>query len=391
MRMDGNERRARLGRRHHLAPGTLAADVVEAAGDIVGLHGTDPTSVYVEAWARTRDLEIAALDRALYEERSVLKILGMRRTMFVVPVDLAGIIDSACARAIGVTERRRLIGMIEGAGISDDAERWVEKVEAETVAALEARGEATAAELTKDVPGLREQIAFGAGKKWQGKVGVSTRLLFLLSCEGRIIRGRPRGTLVSSLYRWVPMDRWVEGGLEPWPTVRARTELVGRWLAAFGPGTIEDLRWWTGWTLRDLRPALAGVNTAEVELDDGVVGLVLATDVDGTPDPGPWVGLLPALDATVMGWKERTWFLGEHASALFDRNGNAGPSVWVDGRVVGGWAQRADGEVVVKLLEDIGSDAAAAIRERADRLSAWLGPVRITPRFRTPLEQQLVR
>ena len=233
--------------------------------------------------------------------------------MFVVPVDLAGIIDSACARAIGVTERRRFIGLIKAAGISDDPERWVEKVEAETVAALEARGEATAAELTKDVPGLREQIAFGEGKKWQGKVGVSTRLLFLLSCEGRIIRGRPRGTLVSSLYRWVPMDRWVEGGLEPWPTVRARTELVSRWLAAFGPGTIEDLRWWTGWTLRDLRAALAGVETIEIELEDGARGLVLATDVEATPDPGPWVGLLPALDATVMGWKERTWYLGEHA------------------------------------------------------------------------------
>jgi hypothetical protein len=391
MRMDVAERRARLARRHHLAPTALAADVVEAAGDIVGLHGTDPTSVYVEAWARSRDLEIATLERALYEERSVLKILGMRRTMFVVPVDLAGVIDSACARAIGVTERRRLIGMIEAAGISDDAERWVEKVEAETVAALEARGEATAAELTKDVPGLREQIAFGAGKKWQGKVGVSTRLLFLLSCEGRIIRGRPRGTLVSSLYRWVPMDRWVEGGLEPWPTVRARSELVRRWLAAFGPGTIEDLRWWTGWTLRGLRAALAGVDTVEVELEDGVCGLVLANDVDATRDPGPWVGLLPALDATVMGWKDRAWFLGEHAKAMFDRNGNAGPSVWVDGRVVGGWAHRPDGEVVVRLLDDIGSEASNRIAETAARLSAWLGPVRITPRFRTPLEQELVR
>ena len=38
---------------------------------------------------------------------------------------------------------------------------------------------------------------------------------------------------------------------------------------------------------------------------------------------------------TFMGWKERDWFLGEHAEPLFDRNGNAGPTVWRDGRVVG--------------------------------------------------------
>lgn len=390
-RIDATERRRRLATRHHLAPGHGAPDPVRAAGDIVGLHATDPTSVYVQAWARTRDLAIPDLERVLYDDRGLLKILGMRRTMFVVPVDVAGIVDAACARAIGVAERKRLIGMIRTAGIADDAEAWIERVEAETVAALEARGEATAAELTKDVPGLRAQIPFGAGKKWQGTVGVSTRLLFLLSCEGRIIRGRPKGTLVSSLYRWVPIDRWVEGGLEPWPTGRAQTELVGRWLAAFGPGTMEDLRWWTGWTVGDLKRALAGVATSEVELDDGATGIVLADDDQPARDPGPWVALLPSLDATVMGWKDRRWFLGEHGAALFDRNGNAGPTIWVDGGVVGGWAQHPDGSIVHRLLEDVGTAARMAIEEAAGRLEAWLGPVRIVPRFRTPLEQELVR
>ena len=68
-------------------------------------------------------------------------------------------------------------------------------------------GEATAAELTKRVPGLRFQIMFGEGKKWAGKVGVSTRMLFLLATEARIIRGRPNGTWLSSMYSWAPMER----------------------------------------------------------------------------------------------------------------------------------------------------------------------------------------
>ena len=54
----------------------------------------------------------------------------------------------------------------------------------------------------------------------------------------------------------------------------------------------------------------------------------------------PWVALLPGLDSTVMGWKERAWFLGGHQHALFDVNGNAGPTVWCNGRIVGGWAHR---------------------------------------------------
>jgi hypothetical protein len=74
---------------------------------------------------------------------------------------------------------------------------------------------------------------------------------------------------------------------------------------------------------------------------------------------------------------------------LFDRTGNIGPTVWWEGRIVGGWAQRASGEVSCRLLEDIGSDGAAAVTAEAARLEAWLGKGRVTPRFRTPLEREL--
>jgi hypothetical protein len=90
-----------------------------------------------------------------------------------------------------------------------------------------------------------------------------------------------------------------------------------------------------------------------------------------------------------MGWQQRAWYLGEHGKALFDTNGNAGPTVWCDGRVVGGWAQRPDGEVVFRLLEDVGTAAARAIAAEAARLTAWLDGVRLKPRFPTPLQREL--
>jgi hypothetical protein len=119
-------------------------------------------------------------------------------------------------------------------------------------------------------------------------------------------------------------------------------------------------------------------------------GVVLADDLEPTPSPPPHPMLLPGLDSTVMGWQARDWFPGEHAKALFDRTGNAGPTVWWAGRVVGGWTQRADGEVVFRLLEDAGQAAADQIAAHAARLQQWIGPVRVTPRFRTPLERELV-
>jgi hypothetical protein len=273
----------------------------------------------------------------------------MRRTVFVVPVDLVPVVHSACTQALVPGERKRLVQMLEQSGIASDGRSWLRKVEDATVEALLARGEATATELAGDVPELKNQILFGEGKRWEGLQGVSTRVLFLLAAEGRIVRGRPRGSWISTQYRWAPMDSWLPTATVELPKDDARAELVRRWLRAFGPGTPADLRWWTGWTAGDLNRALQAVDTAEVELD-GATGLVLRDDVDPVAAPEPWVALLPALDPTVMGWTDRRWFLGEHGPALFDRSGNAGPTVWWDGRIVGGWAQRADGEVVFRLF-----------------------------------------
>jgi hypothetical protein len=90
-----------------------------------------------------------------------------------------------------------------------------------------------------------------------------------------------------------------------------------------------------------------------------------------------------------MGWADRSWYLGDHGSRLFDRNGNAGPTVWVDGRIAGGWAQRASGEVVYRLLEDVSVEARNAVDAEVSRISEWLGATRFVPRFRTPLEMEL--
>src|SRR5437667_969672 len=71
------ERRVRLAIRHHLAPPCRTADVVTAAADMVGLHATDPASVYLEAFARVADLTFDSIESALYEKRSLLKFLGI--------------------------------------------------------------------------------------------------------------------------------------------------------------------------------------------------------------------------------------------------------------------------------------------------------------------------
>ena len=357
---------------------------VEIARSLVGLHGTDPSTVHLSAAARMVKPDIATVERALYDERSAVRMLGMRRTMFVVPTDLAPVIQASCTDAIAATERRRLIQHLgQYAEGIDDPPRWLAEVEQATYEALARRGEALATELTADEPRLRTKLVYR-----QGEVAVVTRVLFVLAAQGRIIRARPRGSWVSSQFRWAPVERWLPGGMPRLPEQAARAELVRRYLAAFGPATVADVKWWTGWNLGDVKRALGHLDPVEVDLD-GEPGIVLPGDPEPDGPHEPWVALLPALDPTVMGWQGRHWYLGEHGPTLFDSNGNAGPTVWCDGRVVGGWVQRRDGEVVVQLLEDAGTEASVAVQAEAERLANWLGPARVVPRFRTPLERSL--
>ncbi|MGH3022056.1 MAG: winged helix DNA-binding domain-containing protein [Gaiellaceae bacterium] len=380
-RLGVEERRARLARRHHLAPEARVDDPVAIAGDLVGLHASDPGSVYLSAAARMRKPALEPVEDALYEARTLVRLLCMRRTMFVLPLELAAIVQAACAPAVAARERRVLEQMIEGEGLHDDPAAHVREVEEATLRALVARGEAAGAELSKDVPALRQEVRIGVGTRWEAVHRLTTRVLVLLGAEGRIVRGRPRGSWISSQYRWSPLESWLPGGLEEWDVESARAELARRWLASYGPATLADLRWWTGWAAGTTKRALAQVETAEVDLD-GEPGFVLADDLEPVAAPEPWIALLPGLDPTVMGWKRREWYLGPHQQTLFDTAGNAGPTVWSDGRIVGGWGQRENGEVVFRLLEDLGAEARAAVETEAERLGAWLGGVRVTSRFR---------
>jgi hypothetical protein len=339
-RIGVEERRARLARRHRLAPSARSDEPVEIAGDLVGLHATDPASVYLGAAARMREPALAPVQNALYETRTLVRMLGMRRTMFVVPLDLAAIVHAACAGTIAARERRKLEQMIDGAGLHDDAAAHLREVEEATLGALAARGEATGIELSTDVPALRQEFAFGLGTKWEGVQRLTTRVLVLLGAEGLIVRGRPRGSWLSSQYRWTTLAQWLPQGLGEWTIEAAQAELASRWLASFGPATLTDLRWWSGWTAGETKRALASLETVEVDLE-GEPGVVLTDDLEPVAVPEPWVALLPGLDPTIMGWKLREWYLGPHRRSSTARGTRARPCGATAGSSAAGASLRA--------------------------------------------------
>ncbi|MEV6725887.1 winged helix DNA-binding domain-containing protein [Streptomyces xanthochromogenes] len=378
------QRRARVGARHLLAPAARASAPEAVAEAVLALHATDPASVYLSVAARLKEPSVADLERALYEDHTLVRMLCMRRTMFVVPRELAPVVDASTARAVAARERRNLAKVIQEQLGFDG--HWFAETEAAVLAALAGRGEATAAQLSDAVTDLKAQIVQSEGKPYEARPRITSRFLGVMAAEGRIRRGRPLGTWASSQYRWILAEPHPELPLD-----EAKAHLAARYLAAFGPCTTEDVKWWTGWTLTDTRKALARSEAVEVDLDSGP-GHALPAHLEAPAESEPWVALLPALDPTPMGWRERDWYLDvDHKSELFDTNGNIGPSVWCDGRIVGGWAQRGDGEIVTELLttDGVGRGARAAIDGEAARIAAFFADVRIKPSFRTPLERRL--
>jgi hypothetical protein len=386
--IDVAERRARLARRHRLAPGHRAGDVADAAAGMVCLHGTDPGTVYLSAWARTDGMEVAHMDRALYDDRSLVKHMAMRRTLFVFPREVLPAAQAGASARVADIERRRLIGDVEKAGLRRDGAGWLAGAENDVLALLSDGREATSSELRAELPSLEGSITYGEGKSWGGQVPVGPRVLTILSAAGRIVRASNAGAWTTSRPRWASTFSWLGEEIAPMPEPDGVAGLVERWLRAFGPGTVADIRWWLGSTVTAVRRALTDIEAVEVHLD-GRTGYLLPDDLEPTNPVEPWAALLPPLDPTTMGWFEREWYLGSYKEQLFDTSGNAGPTAWWEGRIVGGWRQTDTGEVELQLLEDVGAEGFSALEDEAGRLTDWFAGTRALPRFPSPLSKAL--
>lgn len=379
------DRRARLVQYHRLSSATRAKTAEDVGESLVAIHSTDPATVFLSVAARLDNPDpVAELERSLYHDRSLTRMHGMRKTIFVFPTELTPAIQASTTRGHAVRLRFEFLRDLALANPEWD-ESWLTALEAEIIDYLTIHGEASGIAISKAIPKLRNDIIYGIGTANEVRQGIASRVLRGLGNEYRIARGRPMGTWISGQYRWslaVPH--------QDMEIVSARIELVRRWLMQYGPGTLNDLKWWTGWSLRDLRTGLAELNLEEVELAEGT-GYLLASHCEHVPESEPDLVLLPGLDSTSMGYRQRDFYLNpDYVSGLFDYAGNIGPTIWWDGRIVGVWAQRKDGELVSRWLESVPSEAESALQRELARLSTWLGEIRCTPRYRTLIERELV-
>ncbi len=388
------ERRQLLASRQLLGPrGRDDRSIGDVASALALLHSTDPATPYLSVHARS-NASVADIDDALYSSRSLLRFTTIRRTVFAMDPSAAGAAHGAFNVALADKLRAQLLKWLDASDeVDGSGVRFLRDAESAVMASLASDGPATGNELAKRVPALRVQVDPQPGAVYSKPIRLTSKVLELLGVDLRIARGRPTGVdFTSGAWTWEACDDLENGTVERLEPEPALSALLDRYLETFGPATVTDMTWWSGLTKAKVRAALSSLGAIEVELEDAdEPGFVRdSDDLSPAPTDEPTVALLPGLDSTTMGWKQRAWYVDDSVAAgLFDRNGNAGPTVWVGGRVVGAWTQRVDGEIVVELVDEVGVEASELIAAEASRIATWLGDVRVNWRYPTPLTRRL--
>ena len=109
------------------------ADPVAATRAMTVLHSTEPATVYLSLLARVDGLTVADVDTALYDERSLVKQLAMRRTLFVFPRDLLPAAWGSASARVADQLAARLAKELEAAGHAEDGAVWLDQARAGVV------------------------------------------------------------------------------------------------------------------------------------------------------------------------------------------------------------------------------------------------------------------
>jgi hypothetical protein len=193
------------------------------------------------------------------------------------------------------------------------------------------------------------------------------RMVHAVRRHGHLLHARETAvwtTRPSATYELVPAPPEVDAR-------EARTELVRRYLRAFGPATRADVSDWSGLRVRDFEHALDGLPTHRA--DDGRVlyDVPRAPLPDGDV-PAP-VRFLPKWDNTLLGFADRTRVISDEIRRqVIGKNGDVAQTVLVDGFVAGTWSSDREGKVTVQPFAPLPRRWRREVEDEAARLEAWL-------------------
>lgn len=365
-------------RKHHLTDDTKNGKIIQIVKDIGGLHSTHPFTPYLSLFAREKRFKKEDFQKIFTQKRELGKIRFVRKTVYILPKDWLSLAFAA-TKTMAETSSTKYASNL---GVSQS--EYIQ--------------------VSQDIKALLRGCGLNT-KEIRQKLGLRTNvsaIVNLMCDQGILIRGESRYGWKSNLHTYYLFHEYFPDiDLKEFKQASARESVVRYYLASFGPVSIKDIVWWTGFSMVEIKKILANLQD-EIEIVEisGLDGqyLILLPDkiaLESTVDPKKQViNFLPLLDPYLMGYKERLRYLHlEYYDYVFDRSGNSTYCILLDGKVVGVWdlARNHEPEVKIFLFRDVDHNVESEIFASGKSIGRFLAGVEVRIRrygFMLPLPQR---
>jgi hypothetical protein len=334
-------------RRHHLVERAAPSELLRVVADICGLHAQLASSAELSLWARIDGLDRDAVSRALWEQRTLVKLWAMRGTLHLVPADELGL----WVAGLDTYTNRGMTGHPEIDALGEDVARALK------------RRMLTREELAAAVAPEHAELVRSSWGSYLKPASFRGRLCFGPSDDGRV--------------RFTSPESWLGRTLERPEREEALQEIARRFLAAYAPCTPADLGLWFGVGPSRARKMLQSLGDEAVETR---LGWVLTRDADELErtELQDVARLLPAFDPWVAGASrtEAVFVPDLHRPRVYRPQGWFSPVLLVNGTMAGVWKHTRKGGRLLVELEPFGrlpAWARAQLESEAERLAEFLG------------------
>lgn len=345
--------------KHYLTevPGT--EDLLQIIRDIGGLHATLSTTPYISLFLRSENFKREDLDEALYSHRLLGKVRYARKTVYILPKERVATAYAAL-KSLLLT---RFEVYIKHLGLTQNEYASITR---EILAIVKGCGKTT-----KEIK-----------SELKGDFNVSA-IVNLMCDQNLLIRSRPKSGWKSNIHTYYSFNEYFPDlDLDEMEEFSARVLTVKQYLSSYGPVTVKDISWWTGFPMSDVTKVLHFLKKDLISVEiSGIPGsyVMLASDIEGLNSvdiPGkPQVHLLPALDPYLMGYKDRKRLLDPSRSPwIYDRSGNATNAILVSGRIAGvwDWIDQKGPEIRFHLFADAKTQTKKIILSKTKQLGRFL-------------------
>ncbi|MFX1319177.1 MAG: winged helix DNA-binding domain-containing protein [Promethearchaeota archaeon] len=357
--------------KQHLLHTSLANTVLEVVNDIIALHATSATSPYLSLFARMAKFQRGSLDRELYANRNLIRLASMRRTLFILPTATAPMVFQA-TRAAKATSAEQL--KVWGIPQSE-----YQRIADSIYAALKDGPQPLRIIKQSMSPGLIRTIKLPVGKQVASMTNINVVMTILVQ-HGKVFSEKytdPILTRHENRYALMGIV-YPQLDLESISHEDAQVQLLKRYIEVFGPVNEEDAAWWTGIGKSQIRTAMALLEPELVQIQiKGSLGEYVMLESDfaamkkfKAPRSLPAL-LLPYEDPYPKGYSIRNRLVKpEHEDKVYIR-GEAQPTVWVNGKIIGTWNRVFDNPgdaMTIQLFQSIGRSEKTTITTMAQAM-----------------------